>query len=105
MDIFPTKKSDLQKCPVLLTIGHVIPALDSDCRSFSRDITSEAIPAVNCVSSSSINACIEAARKMDAPIMIQSLGSVGWSGMVLNPWRIHQTIAYLPIHEWLICCP
>ncbi|CAK9105647.1 6-bisphosphate aldolase) [Durusdinium trenchii] len=30
-----------------------------------------AIPAVNCVSSSSINACIEAARKMDAPIMIQ----------------------------------
>lgn len=30
-----------------------------------------AIPAVNCVSSSSINACIEAARKMDAPVMIQ----------------------------------
>ena len=36
----------------------------------------EAIPAVNCVSSSSINACIEAARKMDAPVMIQRLG--GW---------------------------
>ena len=30
-----------------------------------------AIPAVNCISSSSINACLEAARKNDAPIMIQ----------------------------------
>ena len=30
-----------------------------------------AIPAVNCVSSSGINACLEAARKNDAPIIIQ----------------------------------
>jgi fructose-bisphosphate aldolase class II len=30
-----------------------------------------AIPAVNCVSSSSINACLEAARRNDAPIIIQ----------------------------------
>jgi hypothetical protein len=30
-----------------------------------------AIPAVNCVSSSGINACLEAARKCDAPIIIQ----------------------------------
>jgi len=30
-----------------------------------------AIPAVNCVSNSGINACLEAARKNDAPIIIQ----------------------------------
>ena len=30
-----------------------------------------AIPAVNCVTSSSINACLEAARSCDAPVIIQ----------------------------------
>jgi len=30
-----------------------------------------AIPAVNCVTSSSVNACLEAARKADSPIIIQ----------------------------------
>ena len=30
-----------------------------------------AIPAINCVSSSGINACLEAARKNDAPVIIQ----------------------------------
>lgn len=30
-----------------------------------------AIPAVNCVTSSSVNACLEAAAKAKAPIMIQ----------------------------------
>ena len=30
-----------------------------------------AIPAVNCVTSSSVNACLEAARQCDAPIIIQ----------------------------------
>lgn len=30
-----------------------------------------AIPAVNCVTSSSVNTCLEAARKNDAPIIIQ----------------------------------
>ncbi len=30
-----------------------------------------AIPAVNCVSSSGINACLEAARKNDSPVIIQ----------------------------------
>ena len=30
-----------------------------------------AIPAVNCVTSSSVNACLEAAAKADAPVMIQ----------------------------------
>ena len=41
-----------------------------------------AIPAVNCVTSSSINACLEAARKNDAPIMIQfsSGGSQFYAG-------------------------
>merc|ERR1719387_1475948 len=41
-----------------------------------------AIPAVNCVTSSSVNACLEAARKADAPIMIQfsSGGSQFYAG-------------------------
>ena len=30
-----------------------------------------AVPAVNCVSSSGINACLEAARKNDSPVIIQ----------------------------------
>jgi fructose-bisphosphate aldolase class II len=40
-----------------------------------------AIPAVNCVSSSSINACLEAARRNDAPIIIQfsSGGAQVWN--------------------------
>merc|ERR1719316_1554747 len=45
-----------------------------------------AIPAVNCVSSSSVNACLEAARKADAPIMIQfsSGGSQFYAGKGLD---------------------
>ena len=41
-----------------------------------------AIPAVNCVSSSGINACLEAARACDAPIIIQfsSGGSQFYAG-------------------------
>lgn len=45
------------------------------CSTFSHFkfffIPGYAIPAVNCVSSSGINACLEAARKNDAPIIIQ----------------------------------
>jgi len=45
-----------------------------------------AIPAVNCVTSSSVNACLEAARKADAPIMIQfsSGGSQFYAGKGLD---------------------
>merc|ERR1719316_2459112 len=45
-----------------------------------------AIPAVNCVTSSSVNACLEAARKMDSPIMIQfsSGGSQFYAGKGLD---------------------
>lgn len=45
-----------------------------------------AIPAVNCVTSSSINACLEAARRNDAPIMIQasSGGSQFYAGKGLD---------------------
>ena len=39
--------------------------------SFGCIVLGYAIPAVNCVSSSGINACLEAARKNDAPIIIQ----------------------------------
>jgi len=45
-----------------------------------------AIPAVNCVTSSSVNSCLEAARKCDAPIMIQfsSGGSQFYAGKGLD---------------------
>ena len=45
-----------------------------------------AIPAVNCVSSSGINACLEAARKNDAPVIIQfsSGGSQFYGGKGLD---------------------
>jgi len=45
-----------------------------------------AIPAVNCISSSSINTCLEAARKNDAPIIIQfsSGGSQFYAGKDLD---------------------
>ncbi|CAK9105756.1 6-bisphosphate aldolase) [Durusdinium trenchii] len=54
-----------------------------------------AIPAVNCVSSSSINACIEAARKMDAPIMIQfsAGGAQFYAGKGLDNTQFHAAIA------------
>merc|ERR1719238_1679568 len=45
-----------------------------------------AIPAVNCVTSSSVNTCLEAARKMDSPIIIQfsSGGSQFYAGKGLD---------------------
>ena len=48
--------------------------------------TGYAIPAVNCVTSSSINACLEAARSNDAPIIIQfsSGGSQFYGGKGLD---------------------
>jgi len=54
-----------------------------------------AIPAVNCVSSSGINACLEAARKADAPIMIQfsSGGSQFYAGKGLDNTEFHACIA------------
>ncbi|CAE8590092.1 unnamed protein product [Polarella glacialis] len=54
-----------------------------------------AIPAVNCISSSSINACLEAARKMDAPIIIQfsSGGSQFYAGKSLDNTKFHVAIA------------
>eukprot|EP00931_Biecheleriopsis_adriatica_P052776 TRINITY_DN3076_c0_g1_i2.p1 TRINITY_DN3076_c0_g1~~TRINITY_DN3076_c0_g1_i2.p1 ORF type:complete len:476 (+),score=98.40 TRINITY_DN3076_c0_g1_i2:48-1475(+) len=54
-----------------------------------------AIPAVNCVSSSSINACLEAARRMDAPVMIQfsSGGSQFYAGKGLDNTDFHAAIA------------
>eukprot|EP00929_Paragymnodinium_shiwhaense_P037538 TRINITY_DN1998_c1_g1_i1.p1 TRINITY_DN1998_c1_g1~~TRINITY_DN1998_c1_g1_i1.p1 ORF type:complete len:481 (+),score=124.61 TRINITY_DN1998_c1_g1_i1:67-1509(+) len=54
-----------------------------------------AIPAVNCVSSSSINACLEAARKVDAPIIIQlsSGGAQFYAGKGLDNSNFHAAIA------------
>jgi fructose-bisphosphate aldolase class II len=54
-----------------------------------------AIPAVNCVSSSSINACLEAARKNDAPIIIQfsSGGSQFYGGKGLDNTNYAAAIA------------
>jgi len=54
-----------------------------------------AIPAVNCVTSSSINACLEAARKNDAPIIIQfsSGGSQFYAGKGLDNTDYRAAIA------------
>jgi len=54
-----------------------------------------AIPAVNCVSSSGINACLEAARKNDAPIIIQfsAGGSQFYGGKALNNKNFGAAIA------------
>ena len=56
---------------------------------------SYAIPAVNCVTSSSVNACLEAARKMDAPIIIQfsSGGSQFYAGKGLDNTDFKAAIA------------
>merc|ERR1719453_1962933 len=54
-----------------------------------------AIPAVNCVTSSSVNMCLEAARKMDAPIIIQfsSGGSQFYAGKGLDNTGFKAAIA------------
>jgi len=54
-----------------------------------------AIPAVNCVTSSSINACLETARKCDAPIIIQfsSGGSQFYAGKGLDNTGFKAAIA------------
>lgn len=54
-----------------------------------------AIPAVNCVSSSSINSCLEAARKNDAPVIIQfsSGGAQFYAGKGLDNTNFHAAIA------------
>jgi fructose-bisphosphate aldolase class II len=54
-----------------------------------------AIPAVNCVTSSSVNACLEAARKADAPVIIQfsSGGSQFYAGKGLDNTNYKAAIA------------
>merc|ERR1740127_333412 len=54
-----------------------------------------ALPAVNCVSSSSVNACLEAARKADSPIIIQfsSGGSQFYAGKGLDNTDYHACVA------------
>ena len=54
-----------------------------------------AMPAVNCVTSSSINTCLEAARTNDAPIMIQfsSGGSQFYAGKGLDNTNYKAAIA------------
>lgn len=54
-----------------------------------------AIPAVNCVSNSGINACLEAARLNDAPVIIQfsSGGSQFYAGKGLDNTNYHAAIA------------
>jgi len=54
-----------------------------------------AIPAVNCVSSSSVNACLEAARKCDAPVIIQfsSGGAQFYAGKGLDNSNFRAAIA------------
>eukprot|EP00933_Yihiella_yeosuensis_P084333 TRINITY_DN98774_c0_g1_i1.p1 TRINITY_DN98774_c0_g1~~TRINITY_DN98774_c0_g1_i1.p1 ORF type:complete len:528 (-),score=109.18 TRINITY_DN98774_c0_g1_i1:144-1490(-) len=70
--------------------GHALKALLEHAKKVGF-----AIPAVNCVSSSSINACLEAARKNDAPVMIQfsSGGSQFYAGKGLDNTAFHAAIA------------
>jgi fructose-bisphosphate aldolase class II len=63
--------------------------------TFSNIISGYAIPAVNVVSSSGINACLEAARANDAPIIIQfsSGGSQFYGGKALDNSNYKAAIA------------
>lgn len=60
-----------------------------------RFLSGYAIPAVNCVSSCGINACLEAARKNDAPIIIQfsSGGAQFYGGKGLDNTNYRAAIA------------
>lgn len=61
----------------------------------SKQSSGYAIPAVNCVSSSGINACLEAARRNDAPVIIQfsSGGSQFYAGKGLDNTNFRAAIA------------
>lgn len=70
-----------------------------------------AIPAVNCVSSSGINACLEAARRNDAPVIIQfssggSQVSNVWAGLFLgtvSPCQIYPFLYLYLIVYFALC--
>jgi hypothetical protein len=64
------RRSKASDCYVISSV----PVVHISCSQTTLNalfLTGYAIPAVNCVSSSGINACLEAARKNDAPIIIQ----------------------------------
>jgi len=73
------------KLPASVHPGVVTGKALQDLLQYAQD-NKFAIPAVNCISSSSINACLEAARKADAPIIIQfsSGGSQFYAGKGLD---------------------
>jgi fructose-bisphosphate aldolase, class II len=76
----------------MLSLTHHLSLLFCFCLLFDPGY---AIPAVNCVSSSGINACFEAARKNDAPIIIQfsSGGSQFYGGKGLDNTNFRAAIA------------
>lgn len=82
------------KLPASVYPGVVTGKALEDLLEYAKE-TGFAIPAVNCVSSSSINACLEAARAADAPIMIQfsSGGSQFYGGKGLDNTGYHAAIA------------
>ena len=45
-----------------------------------------AIPAVNCTCTSVINACLEAAKEADAPIMVRIMGASGGCSIAVRAW-------------------
>eukprot|EP00929_Paragymnodinium_shiwhaense_P076531 TRINITY_DN3936_c0_g1_i1.p1 TRINITY_DN3936_c0_g1~~TRINITY_DN3936_c0_g1_i1.p1 ORF type:complete len:507 (-),score=119.33 TRINITY_DN3936_c0_g1_i1:342-1775(-) len=82
------------KLPSSVTPGVVSGQALQDLLNWAKQ-NNFAIPAVNCVSSSSINACLEAARKVDAPIIIQlsSGGAQFYAGKGLDNSNFHACIA------------
>lgn len=51
------------------------------------DPSPPAIPAVNCVSSSSVNAILEAAREVNSPVMLQVSNGRLWGASKATSWR------------------
>jgi len=80
--------------PASVTPGVVTGQALLDLLGHAKD-NGYAIPAVNCVSSSGINACLEAARQADAPIIVQfsSGGSQFYAGKGLDNSHLSAAIA------------
>jgi len=86
--------SSYPKLPASVHPGVVTGQALMDLLEYARE-NKFAIPAVNCVTSSSINACLEAARKADAPVMIQfsSGGSQFYAGKGLDNENFSAAVA------------
>jgi len=90
----PAPEGTFPKLPASVRPGVVTGQALVDLLDWAKE-NKFAMPAVNCVSSSSINSCMEAARAMDAPIMIQfsSGGAQFIAGKGLDNKEFHACVA------------